>query len=295
MADHIIGFSNLDEHNPFTRQVREHLEAFALQDPQIDLIVRDNDLDTEKAKRNAQEFADANVDAAIIFHIDERANEEVVLPLRLKQIPIVCVDIPIQRSIYFGINNPEVGAMAGNILAEWINNHWNGQLDKTLVLTEYRILDIFRQRFDSAVQRLETHVSTFDRDHLLYLDNGGRRDITAQRVTDVMNSWSNQEHIAIICMNDSIARGALDAVRDLRRENHVAMLSYDGTPVAIEEFRTPNSPLIASPWLRPKVYGKRLLEIATQLVEKQHVPQWNYVEVLPLSRDNYQDYLDAEN
>lgn len=290
MAKYTIGFSNLDENNPFTMQVREHLEAEAAKEPDIELIVRDNDLDTEKAKINAQEFADKNVDVAIIFHIDERANGEVAKPLFDKHIPVIGIDIPVPRGIYFGINNPATGAQAGTILAAWINNKWNGQLDKILVLTEYRVLDIFRQRFESAVDKLEELVPTFDRDNVLYLDNGGQRQITAERVGGVLGRWSNYPHIAMISMNDKISEGAIDAIRAANRVNDVALLSYDGTPVAFDEFRSGHTPLVVSPSLRPDFYGKQLLELSLKLAQGGRVEQYNYVETIPITQDNYKDY-----
>lgn len=73
MTEFTIGFANQDEKNPFAVAVRQALEAEVAQHPDLRLIVRDNDLDTEKAKAHALEFAEIPVDLAIIFHIDERA------------------------------------------------------------------------------------------------------------------------------------------------------------------------------------------------------------------------------
>lgn len=290
MTTYRIGFSNLDERNPFTIQVRENLEAAAAQRDDIELIVRDNNLDTETATKNAQEFADLDVQAAIIFHIDERANADIARPLFDKRIPVIGVDIPVPRGIFFGINNAAAGAQAGTVLAEWINDHWGGQLDKTLVLTEYRVLDIFRQRFDHAVGKLEELVPTFDRNTVLYLDNGGEREITHDRVRGVFERWHDIGHIAVISMNDKVSQGAIDAARDMGRVDDVAILSYDGTPVAFDEFRTGHTPLVVSPSLQPHVYGQRLLELAITLADGKPVPAHNYVETVPITQDNYQDY-----
>ena len=287
---YIVGFSNLDEQNPFTVTVRENLEAVAAMYPDVQLVTRNNALDTPTAIVNAQEFANIPVDVAIIFHIDERAGQDVVRPLREKRIPIIAVDIPIAGTTFFGINNSRTGAQAGTILAEWINTHWNGQLDKVMVLTEQRVLDIFRQRFGSAVDKLEELVTTFSRDHVLYLDNGGEREITAQRVDDVLGHWKDFHHIAIVSMNDKISAGALDAIRKQNRIDDVALLSYDGTAVAINEFHQGKTSLVVSPSLRPEAYGQGLLELALKLARNENVPQWNYVETIPVTEDNYTEF-----
>ena len=165
---YLIGFSNIYEQNPFTAAVRKQVEAYAEAHPQVDIIVRDNDRDTPRAIRNSQEFADADVDVAIIFHIDQRAGEDVVLPLRLKNIPIISVDIPIDRTIYFGLNNERVGREAGQVLADWIKTHWDGQIDKTLVIAEQLLLSFFQQRFLCALDVLEEKIPAYSRNTTLF-------------------------------------------------------------------------------------------------------------------------------
>jgi len=293
MADktYLIGFSNVNEHNPFTVKVRENLGKVAAEHDNISLIVRDNDQDTPRAIANAQEFADADVDVAIIFHIDERNNDRVVKPLRDKKIPIICVDIPINMTVYFGLDNKRVGEEAGEVLADWINTNWDSKLDKTLVIAEYRLLEFFQQRFLCAVDKLEEKIPNFSRGNVLFLDNGGSTEVTSQRVGDVLDRWTDLHHIAVVCMNDDVAIGTLDAIYKKNRVNDVALLSHDGTEVAIKEFEREKSPMIVSTKLYPEIYGEKLIDIAIKLADGQHVPLWNYVETIPLTRRNFRDNI----
>lgn len=285
-----IGFSNLDEQNPFTVAVRQALEAEAARFPDLTLLVRDNDLNTEKAKAHALEFAEIPVDLAIIFHIDERAGMEITAPLRIKRIPIVCIDIPIPLTIFFGIDSLKAGRVAGESLTEWISQEWSGQVDKVLVMTEYRTLEIFHQRFDAALDVLRTQIGIND-DHMLHMDNGGSAEVTRQRVQNALRNWSGVERIAIICQNDKIAAGVLEGARDLGREQHVAVLSYDGTDLAIAEFEKPDSRLIVSPSFQPQRYGQQLIELARRILNGERVPARNYVDPLNLTRWNYREHL----
>lgn len=289
----VIGFSNVSEQNPFTRKVRENLEIVAARTPGVELIVRDNALDTPRAIANAKEFAEANVDVAIIFHIDERAGQEVVNPLRLKQIPIMAIDIPIGRTVYFGLDNEAVGVAAGEVLADWILTHWKGQVDKTLVVAEHRLLEFFQQRFTCAVDVLEKRVPTFSRDHTLYLDNGGAPDVTAQRVGEVLDRWGEHRHIAVVCMNDDVAVGTLRAIHERNRAGDVALLSHDGTHVALEEFQRPaaDRAMVVSTLLRAEIYGQRLIELAVKMARKEHVEPWNYVETVPITAENFREHV----
>lgn len=289
---YVFGFSNVDEINPFTIKVRESLEAVAAERSDVELIIRDNNLDTERAIRNAQDFANADVDVAIIFHIDERAGQDVVKPLRDKNIPIISVDIPIARTVYFGLNNQTVGGEAGDVLADWIRQHWNGKIQKTLVMTEYRVLDIFRQRLEYAVYKLEEKIPTFSRENLLYLDNGGNAEITSERVQSVLNRWHDIDHIAIVCMNDNVAIGVLDAIEKTERYDDIALLSHDGTHVAVKEFESNKSSLIVSTHLDANEYGHGLIDLCIRMANGEKVDAYNYVHTVPMTRENFREFHD---
>lgn len=292
MSIHTIGFSNLDENNPFTATVRRNLEREAAKQADIKLLVRDNAMHTPTAIRHAQDFANHPVDLAIIFHIDERAGMDITKPLRLKGIPIISIDIPIVLTTFFGIDMKAAGRMAGEALAAWVQDHWQGQLERILVLTEYRVLDVFQQRFDHAVAAIQQRLGGRD-DQVLALDNGGSREVTAQRVADLLQvGWQGVHRVALVCMNDKIAAGALDAVRSLGREQDVAVLSFDGTTVALEEFRKPNSRLIVSPSFRADLYGTGLLTLARRILQGERVPAQNLVQPFCLTRSNFEDHLD---
>jgi ribose transport system substrate-binding protein len=285
-----IGFSNLDEKNPFAVQVREHLESQASQHSNLRLIVRDNNMNTPQAIHNVEEFISIPVDLAILFHIDERAGAQLVTPFMKRRIPVICIDVPLFGAIFFGINTRSAGNQVGEALANWVQANWNGRIDKIIVLLESRTLDVFRQRYDYALKKLDEMVG-YDKSSLLYLDNGGDQIITAKRVTQAIQNWPNHHRIVILCMNDKIASGALEGIRALGREADVAVASYDGTPVAIQEFQRPNSRLIVSPSFRADIYGQQLIELSRHILSGEKVERAHYVEPLCLTRENYADYV----
>jgi len=286
----VLGFSNLDEKNPFAVLVREYLEREAAKYPHVQLVIRDNDLNTAKALENVRDFAQHPVDMAIVFHIDERAGSDLVIPLMLKRIPTICIDIPLADAIFLGIDAYRAGTYAGTALAEWININWDGRIDKVLVLVEQRTLDVMLSRFTHALTAIGNRVP-YDRNSVLYLDNGGGDEACTDRVRRVMEVWEDERHIAVLAMNDKVASAALSAVRAIDREHDIAMLSFDGTPVAIQEFRNPNSRLIASPSFRPDLYAQKLMELALHYAGGGRPTTKNYIEPYPLTRYNVDEYL----
>lgn len=286
-----FGFSNVDQVNPFTNAVQAKLEELASQDPNISLIVRSNDNNTEKAIANSTEFAEAGVDVAMILHIDERAGGNVALPLIQQGIPIISIDIPIQLTYYYGLNNEHVGTEAGAVLVDWIKDNWNSQLDKVMVITEQRTLDFFRQRTSCAVDQIVEQLPLFSANNVLYIDSGHHHEPTQARVLETLNYWNDYDRIAIVCMNDNVAVGALAAVREANRTQQVAMLSHDGTHIALSEFERDDSPLIVSTKLFPDVYAHDLIDLCTCLANHEKTSHKNYTKTIPMTRENYKELM----
>lgn len=287
---YIIGFANMDEKNAFPIAVRAGLEKTALNYPEIELVLRNNDQDTEKAIANAQEFADIPVDLAILFHTDIRARYQLAAPLQGKKIPIISVDLPMPSSTFFGYNHKYAAEIGGEVLGKWVKQHWNGQVDKVLNLTASRLLGEIQHRFTTALKKL-TEYAEVDPDDILYLESEIDRDATAERTRVVLEGWNDKKRIAVIALNDYVAMGVLDAARALKREQDIAVLSYDGTELALAEFRKPDSRLIVSVASYPERYGEGLIRLALQILRGGFVLPQHFIECACITNENYQTFL----
>jgi ribose transport system substrate-binding protein len=247
-----IGFTNMSETVPFSVTVREGLEAAVARQPNLRLLSWDNDLDSEKAVRNAHAVAAAGADLAIVYHIDERRGPDIRSVLMKAHIPIIAVDIPIPMTVFFGINNQQAGFLAGEALGQWVVKNWNGAVDKVLIMTEQRALSAIRTRIDSAVDGLAS-LAQFDRNHIFYLD-GGTHQVTAyERAASVFNLWEGIHRIAVICSNDDTAMGVINRAREMGREQDIAVIGQ-GANLAIHEFPKPGNRFIASTAYYPEQY-----------------------------------------
>jgi ribose transport system substrate-binding protein len=277
MAHYTIGFSNLSEHHAFAVTVREGLQTAVAQYPDVTLVVRDNDYDSERALANAREFAEMGVDLAIIFHIDERVGSTMRATLQQhRAIPIIAVDIPIPMTHFFGIDNRRAGLLVGDALGQWIRDNWNAQVDRVLVVTEKRVLGVVQQRLEYGLKGLANWVQ-FEKDAVFHLDGGNQREISARNSHEVLERWSDFHRIAAIGLNDDSAMGVLDAARALGRESDVAVVGQNAD-FAIEEFRNPRTRLIASANYFPEQYGGRLMELAWKLLQGERVAREQFVE-----------------
>jgi len=287
----LIGFCNLDENNVYARKIRESLESVAQNHPQIELMVRNNDLDTEKAKQNIQEFADASVDVAVVFHVDERENPRIVTPLITKNIPFISIDLYIPMSIYLGADSAKGAELGGAELGNWIKKNWDGQLDKLLVMTYQQVLSVAQIRFDHSTRSLK-QVIPYQPGQMLYLDTGNEYEETRERLMRVLDSWQNLHHIAVVCINDKTAERVLNIAREAGREDDIAVISFDGTDIAIEEFKRDNCRMVASALFKQSYFGEKLIDLSLQIVAGERVPRRNLVEPVLLTKENYLEHID---
>jgi ABC-type sugar transport system substrate-binding protein len=96
-------------------------------------------------------------------------------------------------------------------------------------------------------------------------------------ISDFLNRHPKDKYILIAAATDTSALGALDAVRELKREAHVAIVGQDCIPEALEEIRSERSALIGSVSHETGSYGPSLIHLGLALLRGQTVPPYNYV------------------
>ncbi|MEO0563634.1 MAG: substrate-binding domain-containing protein, partial [Chloroflexota bacterium] len=244
MTQFTIGYSALGLSIPVVKLITESLIAAAEEHPaDIELLVRDNALDDDRALENVQFFVESDVDLAIIYHINERIGPEFYRMLVPR--PIIAVDIPIPLARYFGANNALAGELIGEALANWVVENWDSQVDRVLVLTDSRVVSVVRERVDSAVRSLREVISVEDQ-NIMYLDGGTTFDVSYERTKEVLERWTNAQRIVVFGVNDDMVLGAYQAAADMGRENNVIL----GGQGADEQFRQhitlPNPRVVAS-------------------------------------------------
>lgn len=102
-----IGFANLSEQIPFAVDVRRSIEQAVQHAGNMDLVVADNQLNSEVALQVADRLIAAGVDLAIEYQIDDRVNSVVANKFRRAGIPVIAVDDPILGATYFGVDNDQ--------------------------------------------------------------------------------------------------------------------------------------------------------------------------------------------
>jgi ribose transport system substrate-binding protein len=271
-----FGFAGQSSEMPFSVEVTESLKAAAAA-VGIDLLILDNCYDGPTALRNVEEFITNKVDVIIEFQVDQQAAPVIGDKISAASIPFIAIDIPHPHAIYFGVDNYRVGIEAGEALAAHALTHWFGKVDWVLGLDLTEAGPLVQSRITGAFEGIRTGRPDLPIEIFVRMDGRGLRDKSKKLVADFLARHPRDKRILIAAATDSSALGALDAVRELKRERHVAIVGQDCIAEAITELHDPKSPLIGSVSHEPSSYGPTLIHLGLALLRGQTVSPYNYV------------------
>lgn len=285
-TNYTIGFANLSEEVPFAVDVRRGLEEAVAEAGNIDLIVADNELDGEVALHVAERLVAKEVDLAIEYQIDEKVGTRIMNTFQQAGIPVIAVDIPMVGASYFGADNYQSGRSAGVALGHWIEAHWEGEIDRLIVLEEPRAGALPAARMQGQLDGLQAIIGDLPQETVTHLDGGSSTEASQSVICESLPTWSDEHRLAVISFNDDVALGALNAFRKAGREQDVVVVGQGADRPARMEIRRPNSRFMGSTAYMPETYGEKLIPMALKILWGQAVPPATYVD---------HAFIDAEN
>lgn len=285
-----VGFANLSEDVPFAIDVRQSVERAAKEAGNIDLIVANNQLDGQVALHVADRLIARGADIVIEYQIDERMGGLIMNKFQQANIPVIAVDIPMVGATFFGVDNYRVGQTAGEALGEWINKHWQGNIDRLIVLEEPRAGALPATRIQGQLQGLQSVIGDIEAEKIIVLDSGNTSEKSEMQMTNTLQACLHKHKIAIIPFNSNAALGALAAAKKANRENDVVLVGQGGDKRLRQKIREANSRLIGSTAFRHENYGQQLIEIALKILRGVTVPPATYIEHIFITRENLDRY-----
>ena len=272
-----FGFGSESAEMPFSEAVTESLKAAALS-AGVDLVILDNRYDASTAVRNADEFVRSRVDLVIEFQIDQRIAPVLADKIYGAGIPLIAVDIAHPHAIFFGVDNYRVGFEAGEYLGRHAKKVWGGKVRWALGLDIEEAGPLVQSRVTGALEGIRAGLPAFPNENLVRMDGRGLRDRSYRLVLDFLQRHPKDRGILIAAATDTSAMGAVQAVRELKRAKHVAIVGQDCIPEALEEMAHEDSPLIGSVSHEAHTYGPRLIHLGLAVLGGQRVAPYNYVE-----------------
>lgn len=272
-----FGFAAQSEEMPFSVAVTESLKTAATA-AGIDLLILDNKYDAATAIQNAEEFVRSKVDLVIEFQVEQEAAPVIADKIAAANIPMIAIDIPHPRSTFFGVDNYRVGYEAGELLAQHALKHWSGEVSWVLGLDLPEAGTLVQSRITGAFEAVKSELSDIPVECFVRIDGRGMREKSRKVVGDFLARHPKDKGILIAAANDTSALGALDAVREAKREKHVVIVGQDSIPEAVAEIRKGRSPLIGTIAHEAGSYGTHLIHIGLSLLGGATVAPYNYIE-----------------
>ncbi len=273
----VFGFGGQSTEMPFSEAVTKSLQAAAA-DAGVDLLVLDNHYDAAIAVRNAEDFVRNRVDLVIEFQVEQQVAPIIADKIAAAGIPLIAVDIPHPHAVYFGVDNFRVGLEAGELLAEYAKRAWAGKVSAVLGLDLEEAGPLVQSRITGAFEGVRSQLPQIPPEAFVRMDARGIREKSYRLVLDYLRRHPRDRHILIAAATDTSALGAVQAARELKREQHIAIAGQDCIDEAVEEMAAAHSSLIGSVSHEAHTYGARLIQLAMAMLGGQSVPPYNYVE-----------------
>jgi ribose transport system substrate-binding protein len=277
-----FGFGGQSAEMPFSEAVTASLRTAAAA-VGVDLMVLDNRYNAETAVQNAEIFLRERVDIVIEFQVDEHAAPIIADKIAAAGIPLIAVDIPHPHATFFGIDNYRAGLLAGDLLADFVVNRWDGKLDWVIGLDIEEAGQMVLSRITGAFEAVKSRLPNLPVEAFVRMDGRGMGEKSRKVILDFLNRHPKDKHILIAAANDSSAMGAIAAIRELGREKHVAVVGQDCVPEMLAEMQRPGSPAIGSISHEVAQYGPRLIELGLALLRGEMVAPYHYVEHIAMT------------
>jgi ribose transport system substrate-binding protein len=136
---------------------------------------------------------------------------------------------------------------------------------------------LVQSRITGAFEGVRSVLPDLPIEAFVRMDARGLRDRGYKLMTDFLRRHPKDRGLLIAAATDTSALGALQAVREAKREKHVAIVGQDCIPEALEEMTKASSPFIGSVSHEVNTYGARLIHLGLAMIKGDRIPPYNYV------------------
>ncbi len=274
-----LDWANITDAGALQISIQDSIKA-ASQKLGVNLKLYNNNADPTTALRNAQLMLTDHADVVADFNISITANTAIGNMFLKANQPCVGVDIQVPNCVWLQLNNPALGAEAGQKVGDIVKaKGWTGQNTTVIGITTWAtgpfvngcVTDFYSSFARAVPGMIQKSASSFGPNttrigsNYIGLDAGLLPQPAFQAVQQVLPSIPSSQHLVIVGLNDDVVNAALKAANDAGRStaNTVAVGLGDGA--SINELRT-NPQWVAEDDIFYKGWGEVLLAIADGLV-----------------------------
>ncbi len=277
---YLFGYIGIDMKNPYFETLELSIQT-ELQNQGHRLMIRNQESDDDIQNQQIEELIAEGVKAVFLCPMDSEKITEGLEALDEAGIPVINVDTQVKESslieAFIGSDNKNAGYVCGEDLKKRVPN--GGKI----ILLECASRNSVNQRitgFEEAIMNSGFEV-------LNRVDVNGEKEEAKARMKEFLAEYPEID--AVMCGNDPIALGALEAVEEAGR-SEVLIYGVDGSPDVKKKLAENNRNLVGTGAQSPINIGKRAVETALAILNGEDYEKEIYEETFLITRENVELY-----
>ena len=297
-ADHKLGLMLYGEADEATISIRTGFEK-ACEENGVDLEVYSIEQDYSKCPTYLQMFFDSGCDMIVDATWSADAGLLTEATCKEEGIPLFTCDVEYSDYAHLvGANSYEAGRTNGQYITDWVNEHWDGEVNYILCLYPVFTGEGVKQRLTGAVEVLgENGLWDKGEDGCEWFDSRSTEE-AYKYVTDWLQGNPDATHVFIIGNNDSMGLGQYNAVEQMERQDDCIVSSFNCDSFALEHFAATEEgdPWLASCNFNLSGYGDLAVPALIEIVEsgEDNIEHELTTQTFMVDRSNVAEFLSAE-
>ena len=271
-----FGFSCISMENPYYETLEASIRE-AIEESGSTLISRDPKGDSTAQIQQIRDMIADGIQAIFLCPVDWEKIAPALTELKEADIEIINLDTQVQDreevDAYVGSDNINAGVICGEKLIEAAPD--GGQVVILECTTQNSIID--------RINGFEETIAGKGFEVVERSETGGKKDEAKTQMAQILKE---QDHItAVMCGNDQIALGALEAIEEAGR-SEMMIYSVDGSPKLKQELAKDGSLVVGIAAQSPINIGKAAVTVALQIMNGERYEKETLEEVLFIDRSN---------
>ena len=277
-----IGYANSGDSDVFDKLKKDTFSELATPDSTIEVKYAEANMDQQKQLDQIDNFIMEEVDLIIIVPIDFSGVTPGVKAANAAGIPAICLGIESEGgdSIFVGCQNRDAGVMQAEFMAENLPEN-----AKVLYLSGTPGLYHSVERHDGFYETMAQKRP----DVQMLAEMTG--EYTRDKAMKVMEDWCQtyDQFDAVVCANDQMALGAVEALKAANRLEGVQVAGIDATTDALNKIKS--GEMAISIRQSAPALAQNCLDTAKKLQAGETVGNRVIVEFEPITAANVDEFL----
>ena len=275
-----FGYSCIDMENPYFDTLKMSIET-ALSEQEYHLTVKDPGTDVNVQIEQIQEMIEQGVDAVFLCPVDWEKITPALEALKEADIPVINIDTQVKDTdlidAYVGSDNKNAGFLCGEDLMKQRPD--GGRI----VILECPSMNSINER----ITGFEEAIANGGFEVLARADVQGKKENAKSEMKRILAE--KPEIDAVMCGNDQVALGVLEAVEEAGRKD-ILIYGVDGSPGVKSELSKAGSSIAGTGAQSPINIGKKAVETGIAILEGNDYEKEIYEETFFINKDNVEMY-----